>query len=219
MDQSVIEAQPRSVTGKKVKTLRREGLVPLVVYGRTEPLNIQATELDTKRAIADAGGQLIALNIEGEQESRRVLARDLQRDALSGKLLHADLYEVDVTERIQVEVSLSLVGEPKLVDTGEAILLHVLTSVEIECLPTEIMQTIEVDATALKDFGDALYVSDLSLPEGIEVLTPGDEMIARLQAVQEEEEEEEEEALFEPEEPAEVEVIHRGRADEEEEED
>ena len=91
MDQIVIEAQPRSVTGKKVKTLRRQGLVPLIVYGKTEPRNIQAVEFDTHRAIAQAGGQLIALNVEGTDASLTVLAREVQRDAISGKLIHADL--------------------------------------------------------------------------------------------------------------------------------
>jgi large subunit ribosomal protein L25 len=218
-DQNVITAQLRTVTGKRVKTLRTEGLIPLVVYGpKTEPINIQAVEFDTKRAIARAGGQLITLQIEGEQEPRVVLARDVQRDAISGNLVHADLYEVDITERLQVEVPLTFVGEPQLVTTGEALVLTILTSVEIECLPTEIMQSIEVDVSGLVEFTDAVYVSDLALPEGIEMLTPADEMIARLEAVEEEEEEEEEE-LFPEVEPGEVEVIQRGRAEEEGEEE
>ena len=219
MDQIVINAQPRSVTGKKVKLLRREGLIPLVVYGRkTEPINIQAVEFDTNRAISSAGGQLMSLQIEGEDAPRAVLARDIQRDVITGAYMHVDLYEVDVTERRQVEVSVVLVGEAPLASTGEAVLLQVLNSVQIECLPTEIMQSIELDASKMVEFSDALYVSDLSLPEGIDILTPADEMIARLQAIQEEEEEEEEELLFGEEETAEVEVIQRGKEEEEVEE-
>jgi large subunit ribosomal protein L25 len=218
MDQIVITAQPRSVTGKKVKLLRREGLIPLVVYGRkTEPINIQAVEFDTNRAISSAGGQLMSLQIEGEDAPRAVLARDIQRDVLTGAYMHVDLYEVDVTERLQVEVPVVLVGEAHLASIGEAVMLQVLNAVHIECLPTEIMQSIELDASKLVEFSDALYVSDLSLPEGIDVLTPADEMIARLQAIQEEEEEEEEELLFGEEEPGEVEVIQRGKEEEEEE--
>ena len=216
MDQVELACQLRSVTGKKVKTLRAEGLAPLIVYGTTDPVNIQAVEFDVKRAIEGARGQLMALHIEGEENPRTVLAREVQYDAISGVVLHADMYEVDVTARIEVQVSLNLVGEPKLVTNGEAILLPVLNAVEIECLPTEIMQSIEVDVSKLVDMNDAFMVSDLMLPESVRVLTPSDEMIVRLELLEEEEEEEEEEVL-EFVEPGEVEVIQRGRAEAEEE--
>jgi large subunit ribosomal protein L25 len=222
MDQIELEVQPRSVVGKKVKVLRREGIVPCVVYGRTASMNVQAPELDAWRAIADAGGQLITLKVGGEGEGRMVLARQIQRDVLSGRLLHADFFEVDITERLQVSVPLMLIGEPSLVEANEAVLLQALNEVEIECLPTDIMQSIEVDVSGLEDFSDAVYVRDLQLPATIEVLTPGDEMIARLDTIEEEEVEEEVEALFEVVEPGEVEVIGRGaeekRLEDEEEE-
>jgi large subunit ribosomal protein L25 len=219
MDQVQVSAEPRAITGKKVKTLRREGLVPLVVYGRQEPVNVQASEFDTKRAIARAGGQLMELKIKGEKRPRMVLARDEQYDVISGSLLHADLYEVDMTETIQVDVPLSIVGETSLVETNQAMLLQVLNEVQIECLPGDIMQSIEVDISGLEDFGAAVYVGDLSLPESITVLTPSDELIVRLQGIQVEEEEEEEEELVEEVEAGEVEVIQRGKAEEEEEEE
>jgi large subunit ribosomal protein L25 len=217
MDQIELEVRPRSVVGKRVKFLRREGVVPCVVYGRADPMNIQGPELDVARAIVRAGGQLITLRVEGEDEGRMVLARELQRDVISGQLLHADFLEVDITERIQVSVSLVLRGEPSLVEANEAVLLQALNEVEIECLPTDILQSIEVDVSGLADFDDAVHVRDLRLPDTIEVLTPGDEMIARLEPI-EEEEEEEEEALFEVAGPGEVEVIGRGAEEEEPEE-
>jgi large subunit ribosomal protein L25 len=218
MDQIELEVQPRSVVGKKVKILRREGLVPGVVYGRTDAMNVQVPELDAARAIGQAGGQLITLKVVGEDEGRMVLAREVQRDVISGHLLHADFFEVDITERIEVSVPLVLVGEPALVEANEAVLLQALNEVEIECLPTDIMQSIEVDVSGLEDFADAVHVRDLQLPPTIELLTPGDEMIARLEPIEEEEEVEEEEALFEVVQPGEVEVIGR-RAEEEEEEE
>jgi large subunit ribosomal protein L25 len=218
MDQIELEVQPRSIVGKKVKALRREGLVPGVVYGRTDPMNVQVPELDAARAIGQAGGQLITLKVGGEDEGRMVLAREVQRDVISGQLLHADFFEVDVTERLQVSVPLVLVGEPSLVEANEAVLLQALNEVEIECLPTDIMQLIEVDVSGLEGFADAVHVRDLQLPPTIELLTPGDEMIARLEPI-EEEEVEEEEALFEVVQPGEVEVIGRGAEEEEEEEE
>jgi large subunit ribosomal protein L25 len=221
MDQVELYAQPRAITGKKVKRLRAQGIIPLIVYGRSrEPVSIQAPEFDARRALARSSGQLMALHIEGEDEPRMTLARDIQRDVITGRLLHIDLYEVDVSQKTQVEVSLSLVGEPHLVGTGEALLVTLLNAVEIECLPTDILQSIEVDASGLVGLDDAVYVRDLVVPDTIEILTDPDQMVARLEVVLEEEEEEEEEEVF-LEEPsvAEVEVIQRGRVEEEEDQE
>ena len=218
MDQVELVAQPRSVTGKKVKRLRRQGIIPLVVYGgNTAPINIQAAELDTRRALAQAGGQLVALRIKGEDKPRMTLARDLQRDVISGALLHVDLHEVDVTQRVEAEVSLALVGQPPPVARGEALLIRVLNTVEVACLPTDIMQSIEVDVSGLAGLDDAVYVKDLALSQNVEVLTNGEEMIAKLEPIlEEEEEDEEEEALGIPG-AAEVEIVQRGKPEEEQE--
>lgn len=218
MEQIELYAETRSVTGKKVKQLRAEGLMPLIVYGRrVEPLNIQAAEFDVKRTLARTSGQLIALRVEGERDPRMVLARDIQRDVISGALLHADLYQVDMTETVQVDVTLSFVGEAHLVSIGEAVLATMMTSVEIECLPGDIMQSIEVDISSLVDMDDAIYVRDLVVPAGIEILTDEEELIARMDYPEEEEEEEEEE--FELPSVDEVEVIGEREEEEFEEEE
>jgi large subunit ribosomal protein L25 len=217
MERVEITSSPRELTGKKVKRLRHEGVVPLVVYGRNEPVNLKGVEFDINRAIARASGQLIALNIEGQKQAKMVLAREVQRDVITGKILHVDFYEVDMTEKVRVEVQLQFVGEPRLVAINEATLLQMLTSVEIECLPGDIMQSIEVDVGGLAEIGDSLLVSDLVVPDTSEILTPADEMVVRLNAIVEiEEEEVEEEILFG--EVGEVEVIGRGKTEEEEEE-
>jgi large subunit ribosomal protein L25 len=219
MDQIELTAQPRALTGKKVKQLRTQGLMPLVVYGRgIEPLHIQAVEFDAKRTFAQASGQLIALQVEGELDPRMVLARDVQRDSITGRLLHADLYQVNMAETVQVEVSLAFVGDAPLVVSGQAILSTMMSSVQIECLPTDIVQSFEVDISALVEMDDAIYVRDLVVPEGIDILTDGDEMIARMQYVVEEEEEEEEEEFGLPS-VEEVEVIGERREEGEEEEE
>jgi large subunit ribosomal protein L25 len=216
MDQIELNAETREITGKKVKQLRAEGLMPLVVYGgKVKPLNIQAVEFDVKRTLARTAGQLIALRVEGESDPRMVLARDIQRDVLSGQLLHADLYQVDMTEMVQVDVTLAFTGEAHLVSIGEAILATPLTSVEVECLPGDIVQSIEVDISSLVEMDDAIYVRDLQVPEGLEILTDEDELIARMEYVIEEEEEEEEEEFVLPS-VDEVEVIGERREDEEE---
>jgi large subunit ribosomal protein L25 len=217
MERIELIAEPRVVAKRSAKTMRREGIIPLVVYGpQTETMHIQAPEFDTKRAINQAGGQLMALHIQGEDEPRMVLAHDVQRDPISGLLLHVDLYEVNLMEKIEVEVPLAFVGEPPLVESGEAILLPVLTSIEVQCLPTDIVQSIEVNVAGLEDYNDALYARDLELPETIELVTSADEMVITVRAVEEEEEEEEEEELFVEVDAGDVEVI-TAASDEEEE--
>lgn len=214
MQQFEIAGSARSETGKKVKALRRQGLVPLIVYGpKSRPLNLKAVEFDVKRTIARAGGQLIALKVDGENEPRMVLAREVQRDVLTGHLLHVDMYEVDLTAKVRIEVPLSLEGESALVRTGQAALLQVLTSVEIECLPADIVPFIEVDVAKLTEIDEGIFVRDLTVPDTLKVLTLGDELIVKLNPVGEVEEEEEKAVAVEP---AEVEVIGRGKAEEEE---
>jgi len=219
MEQIELQAETRSIMGKKVKQLRAQGLMPLVVYGRkVEPLHIQAVEFEVKRTFARTSGQLIALRVAGETDPRMVLARDIQRDVISGQLLHADLYQVDMSETVQVDVTLAFVGEANLVATGQAILATMMNSVEIECLPSDIVQSIEVDISALVEMDDAIYVRDLSVPENVTILTDEDELIARMQYVVEEEEEEEEEEFGLPS-VDEIEVIGERQEEEEEEED
>jgi large subunit ribosomal protein L25 len=215
MAQIELSVQARTVTGKQVKSLRKEGQVPMVVYGyKTEPINLQGPEFDTRRAVAKAGGQLMSLHIDGEDEPRMTLAWEVQRDTITGKVLHVDFYEVDITERIEVEVPLSLVGEPRMVNTGLAVLVHVLNEVEIECLPLDIMQTIEVDVSKLVTLDDEIHVKDLVVPDNVKILTPGDELVAKLEPVEEEEEEEVEEVAEAPS-VEDVEVIQRGKVEEE----
>ncbi len=217
MEQVEILASPRAVIGKQVKTLRNQGLVPMVVYGKkTKPMNIKAVEFDTKRALLKASGQLVALKVEGEAAPRMVLAREVQRDFISDRLLHVEFFEVDMAEKVRVEVNLNLIGEAHLVDTGQATLLHVLNSVEIECLPGDILQGIDVDLGKLVDMDDHILVGDLVVPDTIKILTPADELIARQTPIVEEEEEEEEEVVSVVDAAGQVEVVSRAKEEEEE---
>jgi large subunit ribosomal protein L25 len=124
-----------------------------------------------------------------------------------------------MSETVQVEVPLAMIGEPPLVNTGEAVLVPILNSVEIECLPSDIVQTFQVDVSRLVNMDDAIYVRDLVVPDSIEMLTSDDEMIARLQYVVEEEVEEEEEEFELAPSVEDVEVIQRGVGEEGEEEE
>lgn len=217
MEQIELAATRRTVEKKTARRMRREGRVPGILYGHgfeSVPLHFDA--LDLKRTLTTAGAsQLIQLQID-EATPQPVLAREIQRDVLSGEPIHVDLLAVSMTEKITAEVTVTLVGEPESVATGEGLLLQGINTLEIECLPGDLIPHLEVDVSHL-ELNTALYVEDLRVPQGITILSDPQELVAQVIYEEVEEEEEEEEGLF-VEEPTEVEVIGRGRADEEEEE-
>ncbi|MCD6554113.1 MAG: 50S ribosomal protein L25 [Anaerolineae bacterium] len=218
MEKIELRAEPRTLRGKKVKTLRREGLVPAVMYGhRTEPvlLQVRAPELD--RVLARTGGnRLITLTIGDGVGTHMALAREVQRDVITGNPLHVDFYEVTMTEKIRVEVPVVLRGESPVVARGEGMLLHMLDTIEVECLPGDLLDRIEVDVSGLEEFDQAIYVRDLDVPSSVEWVSGDEEMIVKVEPLAAEEEEEEE--LLE-EAPAEVEVITERKAEKEEREE
>jgi large subunit ribosomal protein L25 len=212
MDQIELNSSPRSVIGKQVRALRRQGLVPLVMYGaNSQPVHLQADQKELARVLRQAGGsRLIAVRTNGAVQT--ALAREVQREPITGQILHVDLLAVSMTERIRVEVPLLLDGKPGAVKRGEGVLLAGLDAIEIECLPGDLIDSIHVNLEALDKVGDALYVSDLQIPATIKVLTEPGEMVARVTYLAAEEVPAAEPAA----EVAEPEVIAKGKVEEEE---
>jgi len=182
MDEIVLNAELRTTTRKAVKLLRAEGLVPAVMYGHfTEPVNLQVDERLMVQVLSEAGtNRLITLSVEGLKDDRRVLLRDLQRDAITHSLLHVDFYEVVMTEKITAEVPVVLVGESPVVVEGEGILFQGVDSIEIECLPGDLPPNIEIDLTPLAEIDDGVQVGDLDLGDAIKVLSDPDETVVRI---------------------------------------
>jgi large subunit ribosomal protein L25 len=218
MDQLILEAEPRTILGKQVKQLRREGLVPAVIYGKaTAPVQIQLQQRPLELALTKAGeAALISLKIAGETELRTVLVREQQRHVLTQAITHVDFYAVVMTEKLRLSIPLTLVGEPPVLEQAQGILLQPLEEVEVECLPGNLVSHITVDVTTLKTFDDAIHVRDLVLPPGIEVLNDLGDLVATTTPIAEEKAEELEAA---PVEAADVEVVKKGKKEEEEAED
>lgn len=218
-----LEAKKRSVLGSKVKRLRREGWVPGVMYGHDfEPIPLQFDRYDLKNILSQVGGsQLINVKVDEAAEPEFALLREVQRDVITGDLLHVDFYRVMMTETITTEIPLLTRGESPVAEQKEGILLHGLSEIEVECLPGDLVDAIEVDLSELTEIGEAILVSDLAVPSGINILTDPDEMIARLVPLEEVELErpaaELEEELLITEEGEEVEVIGEAEAEEAEE--
>ncbi len=212
----VIEAQSREIVGKKVSQLRRQGIVPVTVYGpKAQPVNLQVPYRPLQLALLKAGGtNLIEINVGGN--TTPVLAREVQRDILRNDILHVDFFAVDMTAKIRIDVPLHFVGESPAVATKKGILVTGPTTITIETLPSHLLNQIEIDISGLNEVGDSIHVRDLKLDKEVIVINDVDEMIARISqpaAARSEEDAAAEEA----EAAGEVEIIKKGKADEEEE--
>ncbi len=215
MDTLVLNAEPRTVTGRRpVRRLRKTGMIPAVMYGPgVAPRNLQLRALDVERVL-HAGGttQLVDLHIAGEEKPVKVLIREIQRHPVRRSLLHVDLVQVSLLEKLEVEVPLVLVGESPAVAAGLGNASQVLDTVAVRCLPEDIPAEIQVDLSMLTQEHDVIRAADLTLPERVELAEEPDAAVVILEYITEGEELEEE-----IEEGAEPEVIARGKAEEEEE--
>jgi large subunit ribosomal protein L25 len=204
-----LSAEKRTVLGKQIKQLRRQGWTPGVMYGHgyeSVPLKFEMREL--QRLLSETGGsQLVGIKIKGQSQPEMALVRDVQRDPIRQTILHVDFYRVQMTERLTTEIPLELIGESPVAERNEGILLQGISSIEVECLPGDLVDAIEVDLSDLVELDQALYVHDLAIPSGIDVLTDADEMIVRVTPLAEEETFEEELEEIEMPEAVEVEVI------------
>lgn len=212
----VIDAQPRETIGKKVSQLRRQGLVPVIVYGpKAKPVNLQIPYRPLQVALMKAGGtSLIDLKVDGKTHT--VLARAVQRDILRGDILHVDFFAVDLTAKISIDVPLHFVNESPAVAARKGILITGPAMLTIETLPSHLLSQIEIDLSGLEEVGDAIHVRDLKLDADITILNDPDEMIARVSQTSAARSAEDEAAEAEAS-AGEVEIIKKGKTDEEEE--
>jgi large subunit ribosomal protein L25 len=193
MEEIVLNAEPRQLTGKKVRHLRREGYVPGVLYGHfTDPMSLKIEQRALDHVLREAGtNRLVTLTLEGEAEPRRVLVRDLQRDVITHAALHVDLYEVIMTEKLTAEVPIVLLGTSPVVESGEGLLFEGLDTIEIECLPGDLPPSIEVDISGLAAIDDTILVRDLQLSDAIEILADPEDVVVKVLPPEPEEIEEE----------------------------
>ena len=175
MEKVIVKAEARKGTGKKVaKDLRNKGLVPANVYkGGKGALSIQVAQDDLHEALHTSAGEnvIITLKISGDAavKDKTVLIKEIQREPIKDGILHVDFNEISLTEALKVNVPLASKGEAVGVKADGGILEHVMWELQVECLPTDIPEKIEVDVTNMK-IGDAVYVKDIPAPEGVKFL-------------------------------------------------
>jgi large subunit ribosomal protein L25 len=196
MERVEVQAKSRTVNGKQVRQLRSQEWIPAVVYGPDTPaMAIQAPERPLVKALRQAGEtSLINLFVDDGQAPLAVLTHEVQRNAITGKLMHVDFYQVRLTEKVKISPHLRFLGEPQASKSGLAVLLHNMNEVEVECLPTDLIHFIEVDVSGLINVGDSVCVRDLVVPPGVTILAEPDEAVATLVPTRTAKMEEEEEA-------------------------
>ena len=216
MDKVVIPAEKRTVTGKQVKALRREGKLPAVIYGRhIDPISIVLEAHSASRTLAKASSSTL-VNIELDGKQYPTLVREKQLDFIRNSLIHVDFMAVSMTEKITASVGIHITGESPAVKEFGAILVTGLTELEVECLATDLPERFTVDVSGLAEISSGMYVRDVVPPANVEILDDPDEMIVVATAMAAEEEEEVEEELLEGEEELEEpEVIGKGKEEEE----
>ncbi len=204
MDNLTLKLSPRDVIGKKVKRLRRQGLVPVHYFGAgTEPLPMQVEGAVLRRLLPQAGTNVpISIDVGGDGGENICFVKEVQRHPVTEDILHVDFLRVDVTQSIRAEVPIVLEGvAPAARDLGGT-LLQTLDSVLVEALPMRIPASFTVDVSGLDDFDKTIRVDSLTLSADVTILADPGQMISTVvrPRIEEEPEAEEEELLEEGEE-------------------
>jgi large subunit ribosomal protein L25 len=170
MDKIKLKVNQRIETAKAVGALRRAGNMPAVLYGKgKENQNLTVSVHDFEKMYREAGtSSIVLLEIEGNG-NKNVLVQDVAYDAYTSKPEHADFYEVSMTEKITTSIPLVFIGDSAAVIDMDGTLSTNKDEIEIECLPADLPHNIEVDVSVLVDFEQAIHVSDLMVPTGVEI--------------------------------------------------
>ena len=214
MERITINAEKREETGKgAARSLRRNDIVPGILYRGGGSLPIKLPKKEVMQFINTTSGQQVMVNLHfSDGESKLALIKEFQVDPIRRELLHADFFEVSLTEKLKVNVHISVTGEPIGVKRDSGILQYHLREIEIECLPDKVPGHVDIDASGL-EIGQALHVRDLKLGEDIKVITDPGEVIVNVIAPLVEAAAPAEEAA--PAEAAEPEVAKKGKKEEE----
>ena len=178
-----LELAPRELLGKKVKQLRRAGIIPVHLYGpgiESRPLQCEAPRLI--QVLAQAGGNTpITVTVRGEKENQLAFAREIQWDPRRDDVLHVDLLVAEVTRLVSAQVPIILTGESAGARIVGGTVMHQLRLLDVEALPLEMPAQAEVDLTALTEPDSVIRVSDIHLPSNVTVLSDPEELVVRIE--------------------------------------
>lgn len=184
-----LKASKRELVGSAVESLRKEGAIPAVVYGKgKENLNLSINKIEFNKVFGKTGeNTLIDLEIEGGG-MKNVLAKEVQFHPITDEPIHIDFYEVRMDEEIETEVPLKFVNESPAVKDLEGTFITNKTDVTVKCLPANIPHEIEIDISVIATFEDSIQAKDIRLPANVELLMDPEETIALVNPPRSEEE-------------------------------
>ena len=183
MKKYTLHAEKRTLVGRKVKNLRKAGKLPATVYGKkvaSQSLTVGSDDfLKVYKSAGETG--LVELLIEGKK--RQVLIHTVQRHAVTHAPLHVEFLQVDLKEKVKTRVPLAFIGTPPAVSQKIGILLTVLDEVEVEALPTDLPEHIEVDVSGLDAVNQELKIADVKIPSGVTVLSDAGLTVVKIGSV------------------------------------
>ena len=188
METIILKAESRELMGRATNDLRAENIVPAVLYGAGEEAqNLKVSRSEFDRVYRQAGeSTVVQLEINGVQVP--VLIHDVQFDPKIDFTAHVDFLRIDMNKPVEAAIELVFIGESHAVHGLGGTLVTSVEEIEVRALPASLVRQIEVDITKLATFDDAIHVSDLNIPEGIEVLTESDVVLATVQPPRDESE-------------------------------
>lgn len=193
MEKTALTAKIRTITGRKVKKLRQSGLIPANLFGKNvKSLSLEIPVADFL-AVYKKVGETGLVELKTDKDVFHTLISKVQTHPINRAPVHAEFHAVSLTEKIKAHVPVELIGESQAVKDGVGLLLQTLSEVEVEALPTDLPEKIEVDVAKLVAVGDQVVVADIKLSEKVAILTPGEEIVVKVvTAVSEETKKEEE---------------------------
>ena len=182
MDQLAIDISHRTTVGKKVKKLRKDGKIPIRLFGGgIDPMPMQADANLLRKILSQAGfNSPIFVNFDSSKEENVCFIREVQRHPITEELLHIDLLKVDMSKKITVEVPVRLLGVPDAVKNLGGILLQSTSTIPVSALPLSIPDSISVDVTILIDFDKSIRIKDIEFEDGVDPERDPETLIARV---------------------------------------
>jgi large subunit ribosomal protein L25 len=213
MARPTLAVEPRTLTGKKVNQLRRDGIIPANIFGKDfKSTSIQVASKDFQKTLKETG-ETSLIDIKVGSETHPSLISNLQKDPKYDTLLHIDFHKVNLKEKITAKVPVILEGESPIAKSGEGLLLQTLNEVEIECLPTDIPAHIVIEAEKLTEIGQSVHVKDLKVEKDkVEITNDPEEVVVTVQTAEMKEEEPEPEVSPEDVEATEEKGVEEGEA-------
>jgi large subunit ribosomal protein L25 len=182
MDKLQLKATVRDIKKDNPGKMRKNGQLPAILYGhKVANLTLSISARDFDKILKKAGESTIVELITDDGKTHPVLIHEFQRHYLTSVPTHVDFYQVSMTEKLKAKVALEFTGESKAVKELGGVLVKVLNEVEVECLPVDLPHNIVISLNSLATLQDSLHVKDLTAPAKVKILTPGDEMIIKVQ--------------------------------------